>query len=50
MNSIKAGAVGLNLTECSRVLLMDLWWNPQIQVSLCHLITFELNIDTSCMN
>lgn len=31
VDSIKAGAVGLNLTECSRVILCDLWWNPQIQ-------------------
>ncbi|GAA5933497.1 hypothetical protein JCM10213_001290 [Rhodosporidiobolus nylandii] len=26
--SIKCGAVGLNLTCCSRVILLDLWWNP----------------------
>jgi SNF2 family DNA or RNA helicase len=29
--SFKAGSTGLNLTCCSRVLLMDLWWNPQIE-------------------
>ncbi|KAL8278389.1 hypothetical protein RQP46_009281 [Phenoliferia psychrophenolica] len=29
--SIKAGSVGLNLTACSRVILMDLWWNPAIE-------------------
>ncbi|SPO40446.1 related to ULS1  len=29
--SFKAGATGLNLTCCSRVVLMDLWWNPQIE-------------------
>jgi len=29
--SIKAGSVGLNLTCCSRVILMDLWWNPAIE-------------------
>ncbi|GAA5994617.1 hypothetical protein JCM5350_003965 [Sporobolomyces pararoseus] len=29
--SIKAGAVGLNLTMCSRVILLDLWWNPAIE-------------------
>ncbi|KAN0062401.1 hypothetical protein ACQY0O_005284 [Thecaphora frezii] len=29
--SFKAGATGLNLTCCSRVILMDLWWNPQIE-------------------
>ncbi|GAA5825079.1 hypothetical protein JCM11251_006091 [Rhodosporidiobolus azoricus] len=29
--SLKCGAVGLNLTCCSRVLLLDLWWNPAIE-------------------
>ncbi|KAM0786465.1 hypothetical protein ACM66B_001927 [Microbotryomycetes sp. NB124-2] len=29
--SLKSGSVGLNLTCCSRVILMDLWWNPQIE-------------------
>ncbi|GAA6021740.1 hypothetical protein JCM11491_001399 [Sporobolomyces phaffii] len=29
--SITAGAVGLNLTMCSRVILLDLWWNPAIE-------------------
>ncbi|KAK4055913.1 hypothetical protein OIO90_003170 [Microbotryomycetes sp. JL221] len=29
--SLKSGSVGLNLTCCSRVVLMDLWWNPQIE-------------------
>ncbi|GAA5927000.1 DEAD/DEAH box helicase [Sporobolomyces koalae] len=29
--SIKAGAVGLNLTMCSRVILLDLWFNPAIE-------------------
>lgn len=29
--SIKAGSVGLNLTCCSRVILLDLWWNPAIE-------------------
>lgn len=43
--SIKAGAVGLNLTECSRVLLMDLWWNPQIQVSLMNLLSTTMITD-----
>lgn len=31
--SIKCGAVGLNLTVCSRVLLLDLWWNPCVFTS-----------------
>ncbi|PWN33612.1 uncharacterized protein FA14DRAFT_161375 [Meira miltonrushii] len=29
--SFKAGNVGLNLTCCSRVILMDLWWNPMLE-------------------
>lgn len=28
--SLKCGALGLNLTCASRVVLMDPWWNPQI--------------------
>jgi SNF2 family DNA or RNA helicase len=29
--SFMAGSTGLNLTCCSRVILMDLWWNPQLE-------------------
>jgi len=29
--SLKCGSVGLNLTCCSRVILMDPWWNPAIE-------------------
>lgn len=29
--SFMAGSTGLNLTACSRVILMDLWWNPQLE-------------------
>ena len=29
--SLKAGGVGLNLTEASRVYLMDPWWNPSVE-------------------
>lgn len=29
--SLKAGSTGLNLTCCSRVILLDLWWNPAIE-------------------
>ena len=29
--SFKAGSTGLNLTCCNRVILCDLWWNPQIE-------------------
>lgn len=28
---LKCGSVGLNLTCCCRVVLLDLWWNPQIE-------------------
>ena len=29
--SLKAGGVALNLTEASRVYLMDSWWNPAVE-------------------
>lgn len=29
--SLKCGALGLNLTVASRVVLLDLWWNPAIE-------------------
>ncbi|KIK62461.1 hypothetical protein GYMLUDRAFT_242635 [Collybiopsis luxurians FD-317 M1] len=29
--SLKAGGVGLNLTECNNVILFDLWWNPAVE-------------------
>ncbi|KAH7101206.1 SNF2 family N-terminal domain-containing protein [Auriculariales sp. MPI-PUGE-AT-0066] len=29
--SLKAGGVGLNLTCCNRVILLDPWWNPAIE-------------------
>ncbi|KAI9448512.1 DNA repair protein rad16 [Lactarius indigo] len=31
--SLKAGGVALNLTEASRVYLMDSWWNPAVRLS-----------------
>jgi hypothetical protein len=31
--SLKAGGVALNLTEASRVYLMDSWWNPAVRFS-----------------
>lgn len=30
--SLKAGGVALNLTEASRVFIMDPWWNPSAEV------------------
>ena len=33
--SLKAGGVALNLTEASRVYLMDSWWNPAVWRFLC---------------
>ena len=32
--SLKAGGVALNLTEASRVYLMDSWWNPAVSTVL----------------
>ena len=29
--SLKCGSLGLNLTAASRVVLLDIWWNPQIE-------------------
>ncbi|TBU03770.1 DNA repair protein Rad16 [Hamiltosporidium tvaerminnensis] len=29
--SLKAGGIALNLTEATRVYLMDLWWNPAVE-------------------
>ena len=33
--SLKAGGVALNLTEASRVYLMDSWWNPAVEYRQC---------------
>jgi SNF2 family DNA or RNA helicase len=29
--SLKCGALGLNLTTASRVILADCWWNPSVE-------------------
>lgn len=29
--SLRAGGVGLNLTEAERVILLDSWWNPSVE-------------------
>ena len=34
--SLKAGGVALNLTEASRVYLMDSWWNPAVEYRTYH--------------
>jgi hypothetical protein len=40
--SLKAGGVALNLTEASRVYLMDSWWNPAVCLHYFHprMLTF----------
>src|SRR3712207_9402622 len=30
--SLKAGGVGLNLTGADTVILIDLWWNPAVEM------------------
>ena len=29
--SLKSGSVGLNLNSASRVIMLDMWWNPAIE-------------------
>lgn len=29
--SLKAGGVGLNITACNHVILLDPWWNPYVE-------------------
>ena len=37
--SFKAGGAGLNLTACNNVILVDLWWNPALEVcASCHVV------------
>lgn len=36
--SFKAGSTGLNLTCCNNVILVDIWWNPALEVSSCLLL------------
>jgi DNA repair protein RAD16 len=41
--SLKAGGVALNLTEASRVYLMDSWWNPAVsQMSSAFVIVLSV--------
>jgi DNA repair protein RAD16 len=41
--SLKAGGVALNLTEASRVYLMDSWWNPAVSEELSGSLSHILN-------
>jgi DNA repair protein RAD16 len=43
--SLKAGGVALNLTEASRVFIVDPWWNPAAYVSLsrCVFLGYSAN-------
>ncbi|KAI6041941.1 P-loop containing nucleoside triphosphate hydrolase protein, partial [Pisolithus marmoratus] len=29
--SVKAGGIGLNLTACNNVILLEPWWNPAVE-------------------
>lgn len=46
--SLKAGGVGLNLTGADTVVLIDLWWNPAVEmqaISRAHRIGQEENVE-----
>ncbi|GFE46642.1 putative SNF helicase [Streptococcus canis] len=46
--SLKAGGVGLNLTGADTVILIDLWWNPAVEmqaISRAHRIGQESNVE-----
>ena len=45
--SLKAGGVALNLTEASRVYLMDSWWNPAVSTLPALHVSFLKN-DFNC--
>lgn len=40
--SLKAGGVALNLTEASRVYLMDSWWNPAVEFRTSLIVTCRM--------
>ena len=56
--SLKAGGVALNLTEASRVYLMDSWWNPAVRPPIffyteligSHLSSIRLNIVSAAVH
>lgn len=46
--SLKAGGVGLNLTGADTVVLIDLWWNPAVEmqaISRAHRIGQDDNVE-----
>ncbi|MFC3931999.1 DEAD/DEAH box helicase [Streptococcus dentapri] len=46
--SLKAGGVGLNLTGADTVILIDLWWNPAVEmqaISRAHRIGQQQNVE-----
>ncbi|EHI70199.1 DEAD/DEAH box helicase [Streptococcus ictaluri] len=46
--SLKAGGVGLNLTGADTVVLIDLWWNPAVEmqaISRAHRLGQEENVE-----
>lgn len=46
--SLKAGGVGLNLTGADTVVLIDLWWNPAVEmqaISRAHRLGQEQNVE-----
>jgi SNF2 family DNA or RNA helicase len=54
LGSLKATAVGLNLTEASEVIFIDMWWNPAVEdqaIARVHRIgqTRDVNIIRFCI-
>jgi len=48
--SLKAGSLGLNLTEANHVILMDVWWNPFLEdqaIDRVHRLGQKKNVDVT---